>query len=108
MILIVCKYLTPRGFRGVTLFPFVLVKTKKDLKDLVFLNHEQIHFRQQMELLVVFFYLFYLLEFLVRWAFLKNRNKAYRAISFEKEAYSKENDLGYLKERKCFVFLKYY
>ena len=108
MILIVCKYLTPRGFRGLTLFPFVLVKTKQDSTDLVFLNHEQIHFRQQMELLIVFFYLFYLLEFLFRWAVFKNKNKAYRAISFEKEAYCKENDLGYLKQRKWFEFLKYY
>ena len=63
MIPIVCKYLTPRGFRGLTLFPFVFVKSKKDLQDLVFLNHEKIHFRQQIELLIVPFYVLYLMEF---------------------------------------------
>lgn len=108
MIPIVCKYLTPRGFRGLTLFPFVLVKTKKDLRDLVFLNHEKIHFRQQLELLVVPFYVMYLLEYLVKWMVLKNRFKAYKSISFEREAYENERNLNYLKKRKMFVFFNYY
>jgi hypothetical protein len=108
MIPIVCKYLTPRGFRGLTLFPFVLVKSKKDRQDLVFLNHEKIHIRQQLELLVVPFYVLYLLEFLVRWMVLKNRFKAYKSISFEREAYGNEYDLGYLKKRKWYGFLNYF
>lgn len=108
MIPIVCKYLTPRGFRGLTLFPFVLVKSKKDRQDLVFLNHEKIHIRQQLELLVVPFYVLYLLEFLVKWMVLKNRFKAYKSISFEKEAYGNEYDLGYLKKRKWYGFLNYF
>lgn len=108
MIPIVCKYLTPRGFRGLTLFPFVMVKSKKDRQDLVFLNHEKIHLRQQLELLVVPFYVLYLLEFLVRWMVLKNRFKAYKSISFEREAYGNEYDLGYLKKRKWYGFLNYF
>lgn len=32
---------------------------------------------------------------------------AYRNIRFEKEAYDKESDLGYLKKRKYFAFLQY-
>ena len=108
MIPIVCKYLTPRGFRGLTLFPFVLVKSKKDRQDLVFLNHEKIHIRQQLELLVVPFYVLYLLEFLVKWMVLKNRFKAYKSISFEREAYDNEHDLGYLKKRKWYGFLNYF
>ncbi len=108
MIPIVCKNLTPRGFRGLTLFPFVLVNTKKDLRDLVFLNHEKIHLRQQLELLIIPFYVMYLLEFLVKWMVLKNRFKAYKSISFEREAYENERNLNYLKKRKMFVFFNYY
>lgn len=108
MIPIVCKYLTPRGFRGLTLFPFVFVKSKKDLQDLVFLNHEKIHFRQQIELLIVPFYVLYLMEFLVKWMVLKNKNKAYKSISFEREAYANEWDDAYLKKRKLYGFVHYY
>ena len=108
MLPIVGKYLTPRGFRGLTLFPFVMVKCKKDMQDLVFLNHEKIHLRQQLELLIVPFYVLYLLEFLVRWMVLKNRFKAYKSISFEREAYGNERNLKYLKKRKWYGFLNYF
>ena len=53
MIVVVFKYLTPKGFRGLTLYPFVLISNAKDRNDKVFLNHEKIHIRQQLELLVV-------------------------------------------------------
>lgn len=33
--------------------------------------------------------------------------KAYREISFEKEAYENERNLHYLEKRKWFSFLKY-
>ena len=58
MIFIVFKYLTPRGFRGLTFFPFFLMN-KEDVLDKVFVNHEKIHLRQQLELLVLPFYVWY-------------------------------------------------
>jgi len=51
------------------------------------------------ELLFIFFYIIYILEWLIRLFINKN---AYKNISFEKEAYSNENNLEYLKTRKCF------
>jgi hypothetical protein len=33
--------------------------------------------------------------------------KAYRSISFEREAYDNETNLYYLKERRTFGFIKY-
>lgn len=107
MILIVFKYLTPRGFRGLTFFPFVLLSHKRDKENVVFLNHERIHIRQQLELLIVFFYLWYLLEYLFRLLQLRDRKKAYRNISFEREAYVNEKDLSYLKVRSFWKFLRY-
>jgi len=38
---------------------------------------------------------------------LRSRYAAYHAISFEQEAYAKENDLNYLKQRPFFEFLRY-
>jgi hypothetical protein len=108
MILIVFKYLTPRGFRGLTFFPFVFLMNKEDVLDKVFVNHEKIHLRQQLELLVLLFYVWYVMEFLIRWIITKDKNVAYRNISFEKEAYTNEKDLNYLKSRSFWKFLNYF
>jgi len=108
MIWIVTKYLTPKGFRGLTIFPFVFMRNQIDKRDLVFLNHEKIHLRQQLELLIVPFFVWYGVEFLYHFLLLKNKSKAYRAISFEKEAYEHQDDLNYLKRKKIYSFLRYY
>jgi hypothetical protein len=71
------------------------------------LNHEKIHIKQQLELLVVFFFIWYGIEFLIRLVQYKNRREAYYNISFEREAYTKEKDLDYLKQRSFWSFLKY-
>ena len=108
MILIVFNYLTPRGFRGLTFFPFVFLMNKEDVLDKVFVNHEKIHLRQQIELLVFPFYVWYVMEFLIRWIITKDKNVAYRNISFEKEAYTNEKDLNYLESRSFWKFLNYF
>lgn len=107
MILIVFKYLTPKGFRGLTFFPFVFLADKDDKLNSVFLNHEKIHLRQQLEMLILPFYLWYILEYLLRLIQYKDRKKAYYNISFEREAYANEKDLNYLKNRPFWFFLKF-
>lgn len=90
-----------------TLWPFVVLKHHSLKEDSVFLNHESIHLRQQAELLIVFFYLWYALEFLIRLIQFQDRHKAYRNISFEREAYQKESNFEYLKNRSAYGFLKF-
>ena len=107
MFLIAAKYLIPKGYRGLAVFPFVFVKQALDKKNEVFVNHERIHLRQQLELLVIPFFVWYFLEFLVRFIQYGNFDLAYRNISFEREAYAKEKDLGYLKRRSFWSFLHY-
>jgi len=107
MILIVFKYLTPKGFRGLTFFPFVILTDKNDALDKVCINHERIHLRQQLELLILPFYVWYGIEFLIKWFQYKDKNTAYRNISFEREAYKNEKELSYLKSRSFWKFLKY-
>ena len=107
MFVIVSRYLIPKGFRGITLFPFVIV-SEKDLKqNSVMINHEKIHIRQQLELLILPFFIWYGIEFLVRLIIYRDRNAAYRNISFEREAYANEKDLNYLKQRSFWRFLNY-
>ena len=107
MFLIVAKYLIPKGFRGFTLFPFVLVKYPEDKQNIILVNHEKIHLRQQLELLILPFFIWYLLEYLVRLVQYQNANLAYRNISFEREAYSNESNLDYLENRSIFQFCNY-
>lgn len=57
------------------------------------------------ELLFVFFYLWYFMEWLVR---LFMRGNAYHHISFEREAYDHMDEPDYLKRRKHFAWIKYY
>ena len=99
MFVIVSRYLIPKGFRGITLFPFIIV-LQSDLKqNPVIINHEKIHIRQQLEMLILPFFIWYGIEFLVRIVICKDKNKAYRNISFEREAYENEKDLNYLQQR---------
>ena len=107
MLLIVAKYLIPKGYRGLTLFPFVFVKHSWDKENPVFINHERIHLHQQLELLIIPFFIWYLMEFSVRLIQYKNMDLAYRNISFEREAYAKEKDFDYVKRRSFWNFLKY-
>ena len=107
MFVIVVKYLIPKGFRGLTVFPFVFVKYAFDSENKVLVNHEKIHIRQQLELLVLPFFLWYFVEYAVRLLQYKNANLAYRNISFEREAYANEINLDYLETRRFFSFLKY-
>lgn len=107
MIVFVFKYLVPNGFRGFTFFPFVFLADKKDKSNLILLNHERIHVRQQMELLILFFFVWYGIEFLIRFVQYGNRREAYRNISFEREAYANEKNLHYLKQRSFWSFKKF-
>lgn len=90
---------------GMAIFPFLFVKYKKPSK--VLINHERIHFRQQIELLIFPFYLWYILEYLIHRFNGKSSNQAYMNISFEREAYANDNNLAYLKKRKMWSFWKY-
>jgi hypothetical protein len=107
MFLIVAKYLIPKGYRGMAVFPFILIKYDFDKSNGVFLNHEKIHLRQQLELLIIPFFIWYVLEYLIRLVQYQNMDLAYRNISFEREAYAKETELDYLKNRSFFQFLHY-
>lgn len=103
----VSKYIIPKGFIGLTLFPFIFLRYKDLKQDEILVNHEKIHLKQQLELLIIFFYLFYFFEWIFKLFKYKNRYIAYRNLSFEREAYQNETNLTYIKTRKIWAFLKY-
>lgn len=83
-----------------------IIFTKMPLKPAE-VNHELIHTRQQLELLVVGFYLWYVVEWGIRLLKHRNMKQAYYNICFEREAYANEADMSYLKHRKLFAAFKY-
>ena len=93
---------------GMALFPFILVKTH-DLKlNKAIINHENIHLRQQLELLLIPFYILYLLNYLLNLLYYRQHDKAYLNIVFEREAYVNERNLTYLKTRKFWSWIRYF
>ncbi|MFC4722307.1 hypothetical protein ACFO5O_08240 [Geojedonia litorea] len=101
------KYLVPKGYSAITIFPFVFVKHKLLMSDKNLINHERIHLKQQLELLILPFFIWYSLEFLLRLALYKNWNLAYKNIAFEREAYQNESNQEYLNSRTFWGFIKY-
>lgn len=93
-----------RGFTAVTVWPFIFVRTDVAVNRQL-LTHERIHGRQQLEMLWLPFFVWYLVEWMVRLCI--NRRTAYRMISFEQEAYRNDWNPDYLKTRRLFRWVKY-
>lgn len=90
------------GYKAMNLFGVLFVRGNTRIDDIT-LNHEKIHTAQIKEMLYVFFYIWYAIEWLIRLP----KGNAYRSISFEREAYENDSDINYLKNRKRYAFLKY-
>jgi len=96
------------GFMAMCLFPYIFVrKVAAGRYNVVANNHEHIHAEQQKEMLIVLFLIWYVAEWLCRLVQYRNRKQAYRNISFEREAYANEKDLGYIPNRKRFAWVRY-
>lgn len=91
-------------FLAINLFGIVFAKTR--LNDTV-VNHEFIHTLQQRELLFVFFYLIYIIEYLFRIIQYRSFKKGYYHISFEQEAYKNERNLAYKQMRKHYAWIEF-
>ena len=96
------------GFSAITIFVFTFYRSKDHTTDLFLMNHERIHFMQQLELFFVGFWILYVFEFCIRYILSGfNHMEAYRRISFERECYIHEDDLSYLVYRKPYSWITY-
>jgi hypothetical protein len=98
------KIIPFKGFAAITLFGVLFVREGVIVTERIIL-HETIHTKQRRELLFIPFYILYVLEWLVKLCYYGKQ--AYRNISFEREAYSNDKDIDYIKKRKRFAFLGY-
>lgn len=105
--IIITAGLFHKKFAAMAIFPFIFIGKKTYKFNQSLINHEKIHLRQQVEMGVLPFYLWYGIEFIIHWVRIGNADAAYHQISFEKEAYGNELDLNYLRGRSFWHFLKY-
>lgn len=105
------KLLPVQGFTAINLFGLVFARKEERPLDAVLIRHELIHTLQMVEcaavslviviplvilgftlwlflIPLVAFYVLYLLGYLLRLIIFRSRSRAYRQISFEREAYS--------------------
>ena len=84
---------------------FGLVLSRRPLSK-VERNHEYIHTLQQRELLWVGFYLWYMIEWMIKLCVRRSAKRAYFTISFEREAYAHQRDLDYRHHRPFWAWRK--
>lgn len=97
-----------KGFMAMTLWPFIFIRKDEAGKFSVKVErHENIHGEQQKEMLLVFFFLWYCIEWIMRLCICRNRITAYENVSFEREAYGNQHDAAYTDNRKPFAWIKY-
>lgn len=97
-----------KGFLAITLWPFIFVRKEAEQRYTKTVDrHEHIHGEQQKEMLIIFFLLWYGMEWLIKCVKYRNGNTAYKNVSFEREAYQNQNDAAYLDERKHYSWIKY-
>jgi hypothetical protein len=91
-------WILPGDIVAISIFPFgVYVRQGQFSYDTI--SHEIIHWQQQKEMLCLFFYLWYVLEWLLK--FPKYKHEAYYNISMEREAYALP------ERRKHYGWVKY-
>ena len=102
------KHFPPGNFGAINLFGIIIARKDYGRLTDAEINHECIHTRQMVEMLVIFFYISYFIEWIVRLIQYRNMFDAYVNISYEREAYSNMYNIEYLKKRRPFTFKNYY
>lgn len=118
MITVVNRIIPFKGYKAINLFEVVFVRKGMEYTDTT-RRHERIHTKQMREMLYIGFYLWYVIEYVLRWIWrrwhkpdhpfygAKWMHLAYFDISFEQEAYDYQHSEDYLEKRKHFAWMKY-
>lgn len=108
--------LPPKGYKAMTIGPFIFVKKGTVLSDRD-VNHEAIHWEQYKETFIIGFFLVYVIEFILKFILRSFTievktdgrsywNRVYHSLSMEREAYNHQDEPDYINERKYFAWLK--
>lgn len=103
------KFIPFPGYKYINIFGILFTRDKDKITEVEY-NHEKIHLKQMQEMLWLFFYTWYIIEYLIinicRGVFTK-QNIRYHDISLEEEAYNNQENMNYTKYRKHYSWFKY-
>lgn len=105
MIIVKNKIIPFGSYTTINLFGILF--TKSDYLSPITINHERIHTKQMLELLIIGYYFWYIIEYIIVRFCHRKQNAAYHDISFEEEAHNNDDNLHYLDDRKHFAWWKY-
>lgn len=98
------NYIPFKGFKCINLFGILFARKGAYIGERT-LNHERIHTAQMKEMLYVGFYVWYFVEWLLELC--HYGTTAYHTNTFEREAFSNDDDLTYLDNRPKFAWWDY-
>ena len=101
---IINRWCLGANFVAINLFGIVFSNRKLTP---ILANHEYIHTIQQREMLYIFFYIWYLTEWMIKLIYYRDLMKAYEAISFEREAYANQVNMDYIRQRRHYIWRKF-
>lgn len=104
MIIIRTRHFPFGSYTTINLFGILFTKRKNLSKRTI--NHERIHTKQMKEMLFIFFYLWYGLEYIIIRLFHVKQNDAYHDVSLE-EAHNNDDNQDYIYLREHYAWLKY-
>lgn len=92
---------------ALTFYPFIFMRPDTRSHESL-LQHEQIHIKQQLELLIIGAWMLYGIEyFYARYIKKLDKRQAYYYTALEQEAHRNSKVPNYLKQRKSYAVLRY-
>jgi len=95
--------LPPKHYDAINLFGLLFCRKNVTITTGL-IQHERIHTAQMLEMFIAGFYLWYIIEWLIR---LPMKGRAYTSISLEREAYRHMGETDYLLHRKHYAWIYY-
>jgi len=112
--IIYSKFIPVKSYYAITLFDHMIIREEYKNQEIKKrdINHESIHATQARDFGIGFcgyfiFYIWYLLEWILKLPWAIFGYSPYHSIAFEQEAYNREYDYTYLDNRKRFSWIKY-
>ena len=101
------RFIPFKDFSAINIFGVIYARRDTFISDRT-IRHEQIHTAQMKEMLYILFYLWYAIEWFIRFiVYGFKSHKAYLNTSFEREAYKHQDELDYARLRNRFEWLKH-
>lgn len=98
--------LPPKGYKAITILLWMFIRKGAKINDKTY-THENIHLEQEIEMGFILFYIWYIIEFIIKLICTRNWKRTYRSISFEQEAYERADNINWTEFRPHYYWTKF-